>query len=1292
MKMGKEDNNVAPVDEKVSKSESLLVPTQKLKAEALEKIVSGDLFEGISFSEWYRCGSNSIQKYALAYWLISDGRYMDMVGLAKDFFFQERTSREMTPEERTMQENLWYLLVEKGLVKPGVRESQVADKVLDRIMDQDVELEQLAGDIPPSVYASLVQIKHFSNLSQDEMRLRVVNWVLKRYVRNHLGTLSVVKPNGGLNFHRIAELIPENIFRDPNNASVNIIKDYFFKSIMRRFASPEEGLKTLEEELMSEPSEVKRLFLEEIYRECLEINNLVIPPIFKRQIVNGAGETASFPIFFQKYVVWEFLKTKRRLFNADTGSTKTATSYLAMELAGARKVTIFGPAKARETWPKQAHKHLSDDPEVFAVRSIQDLSSEKIRSAKYVFVGTELLVQCQGNMDLWNRIRILLTEERQTDGVIIDESHIIKNPQIQTSRVISDLIGNIEKSYRESYGEKEIIPMIALTATPVVSNIKDLDLSMALLYPDRFAMPGKEDRGLQTFSKTCLSDPKIAYMLLKGEKLILQWGLEDLFGDRLPNPEIERTILHPSSYQMVIYEWVESLSIDAFSKIRLLTYVSYDPDLVKKICRNKGYLPVSVLSEEKRIVKVRELYESWIDWTLNKDPQIPHQQFGAEWIASFGDKETILDIFFDNTEANGVNGFIRRVAKQLGINSSDLEQTEYPSQKYKWLVEFLRSSLSKNEKTIIVSPFHKAGITGYDEDVFSLFMTLKEYFSDLSQEAIIDLDGSKSFRERERQGNIFSNDQDRNLIMVTSMEAVNESIDFSVNSEARKQAVNMVFLAPPWSDADFTQMIGRVNRPGLNIPFKVFLLEDEGTVDIGLYKQIVAKKLLTEIILSGLIPSEEEEKFIGIERFLQFYPDEGQTFIHNTIAKLRGRSEDDIEIELSRKQDGRSYDDYWTEYYYDGGNDEFRLVGDNARLVASIIKTFTSPETRPRGISVGAGSCLLARIAAKNGINTTIDSTDINAHLLNFIKTKYPEIGQVRKERASSIKANNEEYDFADCSFMLSWTKLSDKDISPSDPEEKGRVKVLSEINRVLKISGRAIFTFPESSYDDESFGIFISALEKHFGFKALSQTGKSYSLDIKPKKRIGWIITLQKTGNCNLNGLDIDNLRLLTDGTRYSSEPEKKKDEKKEITGVPDNPLLSSTHFEVVNFNTGQTIFASSLHPMKLSEIVVYDNLPPSINNAESELPDPVDVILKEEAGFKYSLTPENRKIWKKARRMVEEIINGENITFQDTEQILEEILKRWGFKPEQTWDESGTLSRIAKELHRINLKQDEA
>lgn len=1029
--------------------------------------------------ELYKNATDLYAKYPIALALITH-KYVNAIYYLENFFPR---GYRATPEELAKYEELEYQFIKHGEAVPKRRFSKTPamERYIQYRIEGDEMLRSLRASLPAHVLAVVANERMFHSLTPDE-RVETLRTVAKALLNEHLGKIKVSHAKEkAIPLKEVVALIPDDVFRDSDKIVSHIIQDHFFNEALRLFIKGEnEGFRQLDDLIMAEVSPAKKQFFREIRKEFEDVQKIMIPSIFRSTVKGWEGEPSPFPHFRQKYFIHKYMSRPdgRILINAATGSGKTASSFLAMETTpGVEKVTIFGPKKAAGTWPVEAQKIFLRDkkPDVFIAHTLSDLRSPRFTSAKYVFIGSEWMAH-QATKHL-SEFQEAVINTRGTDALILDEVDIFRHEDILSANMMSEIVTNLKRRTSR-------LPIVALTATPITSKMADLDLPLKILYPERFSeIP---------FSKACLADPRFAHNLLHGERLLMQWSQEDLFGKRAQTLDYETKTVKMSPFQKVLYEWILDQPMKVLQKTRLLQQVLLDPMLALPICRKLD------TSEKKNSLQdmLNELQDDWKKWAENQEARLTKHPFGLDWVATYGDPSVALQLFLSGT----------------------LPYTE-SSSKYSEIRDLIRSTVRAKhdtpQKVFIVSPSHAEGIAwGKSEGASTLLDEVRKWTSDSA--FVNEIYGQTKFKERRQIAEAWQSGKD-NMVVIATLDSVNRAMDWA----AREGQMHVLFLGWPWNWSDFIQMTGRFSRPGQKSHVRSVVLEGKDSIDEGFNNLTRYKRLLSELILHGIQLNPDEQLFFDSATVqgsvLLNESQNNKYFIQHLLRSVRGRGEEELLEYFSHTVGKQTYGQAIAEALYSEGQDEYTTAGNNASLVASILSEFV-PESL---LVLGAGTCLLARKLRQVGYGGNVINIDINPLVLNTVQEKFSHLnlGEMKVERASHLSFADSSQDTVDCSFMLPWTKVG-----------KERVDIFTEMNRVLKLEGNAILTFPRGAFDLPTYARFCEAM-KHFGFQIGPQSGISYAtLNGKKKKNLGWIISLIKQGPVNEDSIDPASLLFLYD------------------------------------------------------------------------------------------------------------------------------------------------------------------
>lgn len=415
--------------------------------------------------------------------------------------------------------------------------------------------------------------------------------------------------------------------------------------------------------------------------------------------------------------------------------------------------------------------------------------------------------------------------------------------------------------------------------------------------------------------------------------------------------------------------------------------------------------------------------------------------------------------------------------------------------------------------------------------------------------------------------------------MLATLEATYQSRDFTLNnitdtSGRSITGIRKILLAPPWHNQQLQQTAGRDRRQGQLIPVELKILMAKGLIDQGKAEAVMYTYLLSRMALSGIVLSHEQEDFFNSKRVgsrIQLQSPEAR-FLRDTFAWVRGAGEDRLKEYFRRQSSIRemTQDRLIAEKFYDNGKDAYKLTGYNAELEAYLTKSLVGKDSHI--LSLGAGTLLYQRKLGKG-----IDNVDINIYMMEAGWQEASQHGGRIIETAISCLPEENfpagSYDLVEYGFALDWSNLN------SSIVDSERVKILSQINRVLKQDGYLILTLPEKSLDDRRFNTWVETLESNFGLQVDKKlSGKSFGRSkMGAAKRLGWCIIAQRTGEVNLKNLNLKDLEFANEDGAWISTGSKKKN--KRAIGVQgrDYPtpglMLDFDQYEIINNNQERMI-----------------------------------------------------------------------------------------------------------------------
>jgi len=150
------------------------------------------------------------------------------------------------------------------------------------------------------------------------------------------------------------------------------------------------------------------------------------------------------PLSHQKECIIKLLENDKFIVADDMGLGKTTSTVISSIESGAKKVLIICPATLKINWKREISLYTDE--------SIYIVESKKWEEGhKYYIINYDIMKNFH---ELKSKDSILNKEN--FDLVVIDEAHYISNPQAQRTKIINDLVKNVERLW-------------LLTGTPMTS-------------------------------------------------------------------------------------------------------------------------------------------------------------------------------------------------------------------------------------------------------------------------------------------------------------------------------------------------------------------------------------------------------------------------------------------------------------------------------------------------------------------------------------------------------------------------------------------------------------------------------------------------------------------------------------------------------------------------------------------------------------------------------------------------------------------------------------------------------
>jgi SWI/SNF-related matrix-associated actin-dependent regulator 1 of chromatin subfamily A len=151
------------------------------------------------------------------------------------------------------------------------------------------------------------------------------------------------------------------------------------------------------------------------------------------------------PLEHQKVAIEELLKNKKYILADDMGLGKTTSTIIASLETGTKKILIICPASLKINWQREYQLYSEKTSFVCEGKNYSE-------DAEIVIMNYDIIKNFHDSKDRKNSIIL----NSKFDLVIIDEAHYIQNVQAQRTKLINDLVRDIDRLW-------------LLTGTPMTS-------------------------------------------------------------------------------------------------------------------------------------------------------------------------------------------------------------------------------------------------------------------------------------------------------------------------------------------------------------------------------------------------------------------------------------------------------------------------------------------------------------------------------------------------------------------------------------------------------------------------------------------------------------------------------------------------------------------------------------------------------------------------------------------------------------------------------------------------------
>ena len=267
-----------------------------------------------------------------------------------------------------------------------------------------------------------------------------------------------------------SEYIINNHDKQPKVAKKWVILDaYFAQKLADDKLYTEVPQKVWVEKLLAEKDKAYHIWgkvfeTEQLHDFWLPKASIIKDNTVKDVVINYDKYSKRPPLSHQKEAIQKLVENKKYILADDMGLGKTTSTIIAALESGAKKVLIICPATLKINWKREIENY--SDRSIYIAEG-KNFSTEH----DFVIINYDILKNFHDPKKKDESI-ILNTN---FDLVIMDEAHMISNPQAQRTKIVNDLCGKVERVWLLTGTPMTSRPMnyynlLSLVESPVAAN------------------------------------------------------------------------------------------------------------------------------------------------------------------------------------------------------------------------------------------------------------------------------------------------------------------------------------------------------------------------------------------------------------------------------------------------------------------------------------------------------------------------------------------------------------------------------------------------------------------------------------------------------------------------------------------------------------------------------------------------------------------------------------------------------------------------------------------------------